>query len=120
MGDFLSLAASWLEHGRPAAPVCRYHSVHCEMGRNWPLDRAAVDSASVQMDDLLDLIAEGRRKAGLPVGPSPRELWAVGRHEEVPAAELAEREREADELLAAAKAENEALEAQLRGERLCG
>lgn len=122
MTGLFGRAADWLEFGRPSESpvVCRFHGVHCELGANWPLDRGVVEPAEVQMDDLFDLIAEGRRKAGLAVVPHPRDLWAVGRHEEVSAAELAERGREAAELLAAAKAENEALEAQLRGERLCG
>ncbi|MGX9887354.1 hypothetical protein [Streptomyces sp. NPDC002276] len=109
--------AQWLEHGRPAAPVCRFHGVHCELGANWPLDRAVVDPAGVQFDELLDMIHRGRRAAGLPTDAHPRDLWAVDRHEQVPAAELAERERHAAELLAKAKADNAALEAQLQGER---
>ncbi|MFJ9376828.1 hypothetical protein [Streptomyces sp. NPDC101455] len=101
----------------PDGPVCRYHGVHCGLGAVWPLDRAVADPAGAQMDGLIDLIHEGRRKAGLPVEPSARELWAVDLHEQVPAAELAERDRELAELLAEAKAANEALEAQLRDER---
>ncbi|WP_093721027.1 hypothetical protein [Streptomyces sp. DI166] len=96
---------------------CRFHSVFCQLGAVWPLDRAVVDPAGVQLDELRDLQAQGRRAAGLPPRPHPRELWAVDRHERVPAAELAQREREAAEALAAALARNAAIEAELRGER---
>lgn len=99
-------------------PVCRFHGQHCQMGRNWPLDRAVADPVGWQMNDLVELIREAERAAGLPVGPSASELWAVDRHEQVPAAELAQRARELAEALAAAEAENEAMEAQIRGEFL--
>ncbi|MFC4500667.1 MULTISPECIES: hypothetical protein [Streptomyces] len=98
-------------------PECRYHGVHCQLGAYWPLDRAVVDSTGVQMDELLDLIAQGRRKAGLPVAPHPRELWAVNAHERVPEAEIAQRNRETAALIAEAKAKNAVMEAEIRGER---
>lgn len=98
-------------------PVCRFHGQHCEMGRNWPLDRAAADPVGVQMDDLMAMIQRGRREAGLPADPTPCELWAVERHEQVPAAELAQYAREAAEALAEAKAKNAVIEAELRGEQ---
>lgn len=94
-------------------PVCRFHGVHCRMGANWPTERP-----DQEMDELLDIMAAGRRKAGLPVEPHPREVWAVDRHERVPKAELRQRDEEAQALLAAARARNDQIEAELRGERV--
>jgi hypothetical protein len=101
----------------PDGPVCRFHGLHCQMGRNWPLHRSIADPAGWQMNDLVDLIREARRAAGLPVEPSPQELWAVNRHERVPDAELAAARAETARLIAEAEAENAVLEAQIRGER---
>ncbi|MBO7938943.1 hypothetical protein ABZX99_02960 [Streptomyces antibioticus] len=109
-----------LEQAAPkgaGAVECRFHGVHCRLGANWPLDRAVVEPESAQLDELLDLAAQGRRKAGLPVDPHPRDLWAINMHERVPEAEIAQRKREAAELLAEMQARNEALETQLRAER---
>lgn len=107
MSGMFGTVADLLEFGPPEDPVCRFHSVHCQMGRNWPLDRAVVDPADVQMDDLRDLVR---------VSPHPRDLWAVNRHERVPSEELAQKERELAEALAEAQARNDAMEAQIRGE----
>jgi len=95
------------------APECRYHGTYCQLGANWPLDRTVVDPAGVQMDDFLDLLHQAHRKAGLPVGPHPRELWAVDAHERVPEAEIAQRDRETAEALAEAHAKNERILAEL-------
>lgn len=100
---------------RPATadlPVCRFHSVHCRMGANWPTERPGTE-----MDELLDLITVARRKQGLPVEPHPREVWAVDRHEKVPKAELRQQQQETQELLAAARARNDQIEAELQGEQ---
>ncbi|WP_328449890.1 hypothetical protein OG780_19395 [Streptomyces sp. NBC_00386] len=87
-------------------PVCRFHGVHCRMGARWPTERP-----DQEMDELLDLIASGRRKAGLPVEPHPRDVWATDRHEKVPRAELRQQAQEAQELLAEARVRNDQMEA---------
>lgn len=87
-------------------PVCRFHGVHCRMGARWPTERPAQE-----MDELLDLMAAGRRKAGLPVAPHPREVWATDRHEKVPKAELRRWDQETQELLAEARDHNAQMEA---------
>jgi hypothetical protein len=95
-----------LHRGTADLPVCRFHSIHCRMGARWPTERP-----DQEMDELLDLMATGRRKAGLPVEPHPREAWATDRHEKVPRAELRQRELETGELLAEAHARNDRMEA---------
>lgn len=92
-------------------PTCRYHGQHCQMGRNWPLPY----EPGIE-DDLLDLIGEARRSVGLEVAPHPRELWAVDRHELVPPAELAREKQELDRLIAEKTAENDRVEAAMRGD----
>lgn len=92
--------------------VCRFHGEACHMGARWPLPWPASS-----LDELRDLVRDGRRKAGRPLDPDPRELWAVERHEAVPQAELDQRAREYEQLLARLKAENDQIEAQLCEER---
>lgn len=90
------------------APVCRFHGTACRLGRNWPLPYEPGP-----LDELLDLHAAGRRAAGMPVSATPRELWAVERHELVPPAELAAERAELGQLIAEQKAVNAAIEAEL-------
>ncbi|MER5473731.1 hypothetical protein [Streptomyces sp. NPDC002685] len=93
-------------------PVCRFHGVHCRMGANWPMERP-----QEPFDALLELVIEARRSRGMPTDPHPRDLWQTDRHEKVPKAELRQREQETQELLAAATARNDQIEAGLRDER---
>lgn len=81
------------------------------MGARWPTVRPPAP------DELLDLVIAGRKAAGLPYEPHPRDVWATDRHERVPDAELREGKREAAELLDRLKAKNERTLAELRGER---
>lgn len=97
---------------QPAGPVCRFHNVHCRMGANWPLKREPQPE-----DDLLDLLADAQRSVGKVPAPHPRDVWATDTHELVPLEELARERREAEELLAAARARNDQIEAGLRAGR---
>jgi hypothetical protein len=92
-------------------PECKFHGVHCQLGANWPLPYPRD-----QEIELVDLIRDAQRATGQEVEPHPREVWATDRHERVPDEEIAQRERELAEALAQAKAWNDALEAQIRGE----
>ncbi|MFE5872126.1 hypothetical protein ACFQ6V_26245 [Streptomyces roseifaciens] len=90
-------------------PVCRYHGVVCQLGRNWPVDRPADP-----FDEVRDLIRQVRIERGSPVDPDPRELWAVDEHEQLPEAVLLQEEREVVVLIAGLQARNDQVEAQLR------
>nr|WSY53799.1 hypothetical protein OG999_29270 [Streptomyces sp. NBC_00886] len=93
-------------------PTCKFHGLRCGMGANWPLPYEPGP-----FDELLDLHATARRARGHGVSPTPRELWAVARHEEVPAAELARKKEEVGELIATQVAKNERILAELLAER---
>lgn len=97
-----------------AGPVCRFHGEHCQMGARWPTERPPAP------DDLLDLVINGRKAAGLPYEQHPRDRWATDRHEQVPDAELRQEEREMAELLADLKAKNARTEAELLADREAG
>ncbi|MEH0582822.1 hypothetical protein QA942_01410 [Streptomyces sp. B21-106] len=101
--------------GEPQAvgAVCRFHGVRCRMGANWPLPY----EPGIE-DDVLDLFGDARRSLGLEVAPHPRDLWRTDRHEQVPAEELARERRELEELIAAARARNDQLEAEIRGDHI--
>lgn len=93
-------------------PTCRFHGTACRMGANWPLPwpHTRQDIA------LRDLIRESQIKAGKEVGPHPRDVWRTDQHEKVPEAELRQRERELEELLASLRAMNDQMEAEMREE----
>lgn len=94
-------------------PVCRFHGTACRLGVNWPLPYPGRPE-----DDLLDLLAEARRHVGAEPFTHPRDLWRTDRHEQVPPDELARQKREAEELLAAARARNDQLEAEICGDQI--
>lgn len=85
-----------------SGPVCRFHGTVCRMGADWPAERP-----HDPVDTVRDLCRVARLRGGLPVDPDPRTLWAVQRHEQVPAAELLEREREVQAAIATARADND-------------
>ncbi|NMI57100.1 MULTISPECIES: hypothetical protein [unclassified Streptomyces] len=97
---------------QPNVPVCRFHGTACRLGANWPL---RYEEGPV--DDLLDIRAAGLRRLGLEVEPHPRDLWATDRHERVPQEELDRQKRELEELIAAQRAKNDQVEAELRDAR---
>lgn len=107
----LDRLAKALGEQRPDDPVCRFHGTACRLGANWPLPYEERPD-----DALLALFADARRSLGLEVAPHPRELWAVDRHEQVPAEELARKKQEGEELLVAARARNDQLEAEIRAD----
>lgn len=108
----LDRLAKALSEQKPHEPVCRFHGTACRLGANWPLRYEPGP-----LDDLLDMRAAGRFRRGLEPEPHPRELWAVDRHERVPAEELAREEREAEELLVSVRARNDQILAELLAER---
>lgn len=100
-----------LEQAAPktvAAPECRHHGAACAMGANWPQPYA-----HDQQDELLEWLADIRGD----LGPSRRERWAINVHELVPAAEIAQRERELADLIAEQEAKNERILAGLLNDR---
>lgn len=96
------------------AAVCRFHSVHCRMGANWPLPWPGLEADA----ELIDLVRAAHISVGNEVGPHPRDVWQTDAHEVVPQAELDEQERELQALLAAVRARNDQLEAELRADRV--
>ena len=100
-----------LEEAAPKAldaPECRHHGTVCGLGVNWPQPYI-----HDQEDELREWLGEVRGD----LGRSRRERWAINVHERVPAAEIEQRKRDLAEALAELKAENAAIEAQLRGEQ---
>jgi hypothetical protein len=90
------------------APECRHHGTTCGMGVTWPQPYV-----HDQQDELLEWLADIRGD----LGPSRRERWAINVHERVPAAEIAQRERELAELIAEQEAKNERILAELLDDR---
>lgn len=90
------------------APECRNHGRVCAMGADWPQPYI-----HDQEDELFEWLAEVR--GGM--GPSRRERWVTHVHERVPAAEIAQRNREVAEAVAEAHAKNERILADLIAER---
>lgn len=90
-------------------PTCRFHGKACEMGRRWPLPFPEDHESA-----LLDWLRELKEHRGEELEPHPRDVWRTDAHEVVPQAELDERERETQALLARLRADNDQAEAQLR------
>jgi hypothetical protein len=96
MGDFLNVAAQWLEFGRPGEddePMCVHHRAACAMGAQ-------------PLPELYVMAIEGKRRAGMPVPP-------LDEHRPMTRAERARDAEEYAALLAEVKARNAAIEAGL-------
>lgn len=95
-----------------SVPECRHHGQTCGMGLNWPQPYI-----HDQEDDLVEMVTAARRACGRETTPTRRERWEIHVHERVLAAEIEQRAREVAELIAAQKAKNEQLLAELLAER---
>ncbi|MEU9264582.1 hypothetical protein AB0E04_03885 [Streptomyces sp. NPDC048251] len=98
MSGMLGRAADWLEFGRPGdgGPMCVHHGEACGLG-------------TVELPEIYRMAVEARQRLGMPAPP-------LDGHRAATPIEVAEYRREYEQALAAAKARNAALEAQIRGE----
>lgn len=97
MSGLFGTAADWLEFGRPAdgEPVCVHHGPACGLG-------------TVPLPEIYVMVVEAKRRLGMPAPP-------LDEHRAATPAEAAEYRRGYEEALAAAKAKNAQMEAEILG-----